>query len=110
MSPFASQGYRMTAVPGYGCTEGLADAPNRSHPLVEKALMPTAESIYETTVAALPKSEQLKLAARILEELAASGGAALDFSDSWSEEDLRDVTAYAADYAARTYGEDASGA
>lgn len=68
--------------------------------------MPTAESVYESSVAPLPKSERLKLAALILDDLAASAGAALDFCDSWSEEDLRDVTAYAADYAAQSFGEE----
>ncbi|HET6881325.1 MAG TPA: hypothetical protein VFI31_14280 [Pirellulales bacterium] len=67
--------------------------------------MPTAESVYQSSVAALPKSERLKLAALILDELTASGGAALDFSDSWSEEDLGDVAAYAAAYAADVYNE-----
>ncbi|HET6883071.1 MAG TPA: hypothetical protein VFI31_23080 [Pirellulales bacterium] len=66
--------------------------------------MPTAESVYQTSVAALPKSERLKLAALILDELAVSAGAALDFSDSWSEQDERNVTAYAADYAAQSFG------
>lgn len=68
--------------------------------------MPTAESVYQSNVAALPKSERLKLAALILDDLTASAGAVLDFSDSWSEEDVRDVTAYAAHYAAEVYGEE----
>lgn len=68
--------------------------------------MPTAESIYRSSVVALPKSEKLKLASLILDELTASVGAVLDFSDSWSEEDVRDVTAYAAHYAAEVYGEE----
>jgi hypothetical protein len=63
--------------------------------------MPTAESVYASSVAVLPKSEQLKLAALILDELSASAAHVLDFSDSWDEEDLRDVTSYAADYAAK---------
>ncbi|HVA50134.1 MAG TPA: hypothetical protein VNH11_27460 [Pirellulales bacterium] len=68
--------------------------------------MSTAESVYQSSVAALPKSERLKLAALILDELTASAGTALDFSDSWSEEDVRDVAAYAADYAADLYPEE----
>ena len=65
--------------------------------------MLTAQTVYEASVAALPKSERLKLASLILEELSASSGAALDFSDSWSEEDVRDLTAFAAQYAADVY-------
>lgn len=68
--------------------------------------MSTAESVYESSVLLLPKSERLKLAALILDELAQSAGAALDFSDAWNEEDVRDVTAFAADYAADAYGEE----
>lgn len=68
--------------------------------------MTTAQSVYESSVALLPKSERLKLAALILGELSTSAGAALDFSDSWSEEDVRDLTAYAADYASDVYGEE----
>jgi hypothetical protein len=69
--------------------------------------MHTAQSVYQTSVAILPKSERLKLAALILDELTTSVGTALDFSESWSEEDEHDVTAYAADYAAQTFGEEA---
>lgn len=72
--------------------------------------MHTAQSVYNTSVATLPKSERLKLAALILDELTASGGAALDFSESWSSEDMQDVAAYAAHYAADVYGEEADGA
>lgn len=68
--------------------------------------MSTAESVYASTVAALPKSERLKLAALILDELTTSAGTVLDFSETWSEEDVRDLTAYAAAYAAGIYGED----
>ena len=72
--------------------------------------MPTAESVYELSVAVLPKSEQLKLAARILEALSGSVSTALDYSDSWSEEDMRDVTAHAAAYAANCFGEESDSA
>jgi hypothetical protein len=72
--------------------------------------MLTAQKVYEASVAALPKSERLKLAAIILEELNASAGAALDFSDSWSEEDLRDLTEFAAQYADDVYPMEAGSA
>jgi hypothetical protein len=39
----------------------------------------------------------------ILDELTGSAASVLDFSDSWSDEDLRDLTAYAAQYADQTY-------
>lgn len=69
--------------------------------------MHTAQSVYKTSVATLSKSERLKLAALILDELTASAGAALDFSDSWTEEDMHDIAAYAAGYATEVYGEEA---
>lgn len=72
--------------------------------------MATAQSVYASSVATLPKSERLKLAVIILDELTASSAATLDFSDSWSEEDLRDVAAHAANYAAEIYGEESQDA
>lgn len=68
--------------------------------------MNTAQTVYTSTVLALSKSERLKLAALILDELAQSAGAALDYSDSWSDEDVRDLAAYAGEYAAQSYPEE----
>ena len=65
--------------------------------------MSTAEGIYQSSVTGLPKSEQLKLAALILDELVSSSGATLDFNDSWSVEDINDVAAHAAAYAAEVW-------
>lgn len=56
--------------------------------------MPTAKEIYTETVRGLPSSERLRLATLILEELAESAAPVLDFSDAWSEEDLRDLAAF----------------
>lgn len=72
--------------------------------------MLTAESVYESSVATVPKSEQLKLAALILDNLTATAAAGLDYSDSWSDDDLCDVAPYAADYSAVLYGEEVDGA
>ncbi|HVC98183.1 MAG TPA: hypothetical protein VND64_31220 [Pirellulales bacterium] len=68
--------------------------------------MLTAQFVYESSVVALPKSERLKLAALILEELTATAAPALDFSDSWSEEDLRDLTAFSGEHAHERYPEE----
>jgi hypothetical protein len=62
--------------------------------------MATAQDIYLTNIRDLPQSEKLRLATIILEELSKTAGPVLDFSDSWSDQDLRDVTAYAQQYAA----------
>jgi hypothetical protein len=52
-------------------------------------------------------SERLKLASFILSDLVQSELKEIDFEDSWSEEDLRDLTAYVADHFSEAYpGED----
>lgn len=53
----------------------------------------TAQDVYESTVSQLPASERLRLATLILEGLEQIAPA-LDFSDVWSEEDLRDLTSF----------------
>lgn len=68
--------------------------------------MLTAQTVYESTVIALSKSEQLKLAALILDDLSESASTALDYSDSWSEEDIQDLTVYAAQHAEESNPED----
>jgi hypothetical protein len=51
----------------------------------------TAEEIYDQVVKPLPPSERYKLATIILNEI--SPHAVVDYSDDWSEEDIRDFTA-----------------
>lgn len=48
------------------------------------------KQIYVETISHLSAKERLQLAALILEDLAASR----EFDDSWSEQDLRDLTAF----------------
>ena len=55
----------------------------------------TAQDIYSATVRSLPPDERLKLAALILNDLAQQDVTKIEgYSDSWSEEDMRDATAY----------------
>jgi len=54
--------------------------------------MRTADEVYETSVRPMVTSEQLKLAARILNEI--SPTSSIDYDDDWSDEDLRQVTEY----------------
>lgn len=72
--------------------------------------MSTAENIYQSSVIGLSKSEQLRPAAMILDELASSSGSTLDYGDSWSLEDMHDVSAHAANCAAEADGEEHDGA
>lgn len=68
--------------------------------------MPTAQEIYVSTVRDLPPPERLRLAALILDELAKSGMIPPDSSGTWSDEDVRDLTAFSMQYAATLYPED----
>ena len=51
----------------------------------------TIEQIYDVTIKPLEPGDRLRLAARILNELAQEDG--VDESDAWTEEDLREFTA-----------------
>ena len=66
----------------------------------------TAQEVFAETVRALPPSERLRLAALILQELAQSEVAIVDRSDTWSEQDQRDLTTFSLQYAAELYPED----
>jgi hypothetical protein len=52
---------------------------------------PLAEEIYQQIVKPLPLSQQLKLAAMILNDIPPQ--AMVDYSEAWSEEDMRDFSA-----------------
>ena len=49
-----------------------------------------AKQLYVDTISHLSPKERLQLAAMILEDLASS----TEFDDAWSEQDLRDLTAF----------------
>ncbi len=66
----------------------------------------TAQEVFTETVRALPPSERLRLAALILQELAQSDVAVVERSDTWSEQDQRDLTAASLKYAAELYPEE----
>jgi len=52
-----------------------------------------AKQLYADRVQALSPKERLRLAAMILNDLTTSTEP-IDFSDSWNEEDLRDLTSF----------------
>ena len=68
--------------------------------------VPTAQEIYNSNVKDLPPSERLRLAALILQELAKGNTVLVEQRDDWSDEDVRDLLAYSASYAAKSYPED----
>jgi hypothetical protein len=67
--------------------------------------MSTADEVYTGFVLALAQSEKLRLATMILDELAVTAAPVLDFSDSWSTEDMRDVAAVSQQNANARYPE-----
>ncbi len=65
----------------------------------------TAQEVYAEAVRSLPLTEQLRLAALILDQLARPDVAVVDTGDGWSADDERDVTAFALRYAEEVYPE-----
>ena len=68
--------------------------------------MVTAQQIYESNIRQMTASERLRLATLILDDLTAQSADVLDYSDSWSDEDVQDLAAFSALYAASAYPED----
>lgn len=66
----------------------------------------TAQEVFTENVQSLSPGERLRLATMILQELAKSAVAIVDRSDTWSEQDQRDLTAASLKYAAELYPEE----
>jgi len=66
----------------------------------------TAQEVFAETVRILSPSERLRLASLILQDLAQSEVAVVERSDTWSEQDQHDLTAFSLQYAADLYPED----
>ena len=66
----------------------------------------TVREVFAETVRTLSPNEQLRLAALILRELSQSEVAVVDRRDAWSEEDEKDLTAAALQYAEARYPEE----
>lgn len=65
--------------------------------------MPTIiDEIYIRFIRVLPPAERLRLATLILNNLVQQM-AAIDDSDTWTEKDLSELSAFALQYAATTY-------
>ena len=60
----------------------------------------TVQQLYEETVRPLPAADRLRLATLILNEIPPQ--ALVDYSDSWSEQDLREFSAAAWDQVDQT--------
>ncbi len=68
--------------------------------------MQTAQDVYTSTIRNLPRDEQLRLAALILNALTQPEVETADYSDEWSEEDLREATIYFMKQADERYPEE----
>lgn len=64
----------------------------------------TADEVYDRIVKPLPLSERLKLAAMILNSIPPQ--AVVDYSEAWTEEDLRDFSAASWQYVLQQIEED----
>lgn len=62
------------------------------------------QDLYESRVRPMPPAERLQLARLIIDELAPSEKP-VDVSDEWSDDDLADLSAYAARQASRSSDE-----
>jgi hypothetical protein len=54
----------------------------------------TIEEIYDEAIKPLPPSERFRLATLILNEIPPQS--VVDIRDAWTEEDMRDISAYSA--------------
>lgn len=68
--------------------------------------MSTTKEIYESAIRPLPPRERLNLAALILSDLTQPDSPEIDYSDSWSEEDIRDLTNFVVAEAEKAYPEE----
>jgi hypothetical protein len=68
--------------------------------------MATAQEVYDSSVQTLPAAEQLRLASLILEQLTRTAAPVLDYSDTWTGEDIQDVRTFSVEHAASVYPEE----
>jgi hypothetical protein len=64
----------------------------------------TAEEVYDQIIKPLPASERLKLATMILNNIPPQS--VVDYSEEWSEEDMREFTAHSLRYVAQSLGDE----
>ena len=64
-----------------------------------------AQELYSEAVSQMSPRQRLRLAALILDDLAASAET-IDFSDAWNEQDQIDLAAFAFSHGTSLYGQD----
>jgi hypothetical protein len=65
----------------------------------------TIYEIYTQFISVLLPAERLRLASLILNNLVEQNMSVIDEGDTWTEEDILDMTAFSLQYAAATYSE-----
>jgi hypothetical protein len=65
----------------------------------------TIDEIYTEVVRRLPPEDRLRLATLILNNLVQQNIGVIDESDTWTEEDVSDLSAFALQYAVTAYTE-----
>ena len=69
--------------------------------------MPTTiDEIYTQVIRVLPPGARLQLATLILSNLASQNVGVVDESDTWTEEDISDLSTFSLQYAATHYPDD----
>lgn len=58
--------------------------------------MTTAQEVFAATVLGLAPEERLRLAALILQDLTAKTNGGVNWSDTWSDEDIADMRTFSA--------------
>ncbi len=66
----------------------------------------TIDEIYTQVVRVLPPGARLQLATLILNNLASQNVGVVDDSDTWTEEDISDLSKFSLQYAATLYPDD----
>ncbi|MCX5962245.1 MAG: hypothetical protein NT070_03615 [Cyanobacteria bacterium] len=64
------------------------------------------DEIYNRVIRVLPSSTRLRLATLILNNLVEQESAVIDDSDTWTEEDITDLSKFSLQYAATIYPDD----
>jgi hypothetical protein len=64
-------------------------------PTAQASKTMSARDVYDKSIRQMPAIDRLRLASLILDDLAGSGGAGLDISDEWNEQDMHDLAAFA---------------
>ncbi|MFZ9738859.1 MAG: hypothetical protein ACO3EZ_12700 [Prochlorotrichaceae cyanobacterium] len=66
----------------------------------------TINQIYNLCIRVLPSSDRLRLATLLLNDLVHQESTVIDESDSWTDEDIADLSNFSLQYAATIYPDD----